>query len=103
MLTRKMTCTLKLDKKEEFLEAARRLRSAYQGQTGFVDLLTFISDDRPDHALVVAVWRAKSDSQEFYKTRAPLLDLKPFLEEDQIEHYYLETSSVFQMGSGKAA
>jgi len=103
MFTRMMTCTLKLDKKEEFLEAARQLRSAYKDQTGFVDLLTFISDDRPDHALVVAVWRTKSDSQEFYKTSAPLLDLKPFLEEQQIEHYYLETSSVFQIGSGKAA
>jgi len=98
-----MSCTLKLEKKEEFLAAARQLRSAYKDQTGFVDLLTFISDDRPDHALVVAVWRTKSESQEFYKTTAPLLDLKPFLEEQQIEHYYLETSSVFKIASGKAA
>ena len=103
MFTRMMACTLKLDKKQEFLEAARQLRGAYKDQAGFVDLLTFISDDRPGHALVVAVWRTKSDSQEFYKTSAPLLDLKPFLEEQQIEHYYLETSSVFKIGSGKAA
>jgi len=103
MFTRMMTCTLKLDKKEEFLEAARQLRSAYKDQTGFVDLLTFISDDRPGHALVVAVWRTKSDSQEFYKTSAPLLDLKPLLEEQQIEHYYLETSSAFKIAGGKAA
>ena len=103
MFTRMMTCTLKLEKKEEFLEAARQLRSAYKDQTGFVDLLTFISDDRPDHALVVAVWRTKSESQEFYKNRAPLLDLKPFLEEEQIEHYSIETSSVFKIASGKAA
>lgn len=103
MFTRMMTGTLKLGKKEEFLEAARQLRSAYKDQTGFVDLLTLISDDRPDHALVVAVWRTKSDSTEFYKMSAPLLDLKPFLEEQQIEHYYLEPSSVFQTGSGKAA
>jgi len=103
MFTRMMTCTLKLEKKEEFLEAARQLRDAYKDQTGFVDLLTFISDDHPGHALVVAVWRTKSDSQEFYKTRAPLLELKPFLEEQLIEHYYLETSSVFQIAGGKAA
>ena len=103
MFTRMMTCTLKLEKKEEFLEAARQLRSAYKDQTGFVDLLTFISDDRPGHALVVAVWRTKSDSEQFYKNHAPLLDLKPFLQEEHIEHYYLETSSVFQIGSGKAA
>ena len=103
MFTRMMTCTVKLEKKEEFLEAARQLRSAYKDQTGFVDLLTFISDDRPDHALVVAVWRTKSDSQEFYKNHAPLLDLKPFLEEEHIEHYYLQTSNVFQITSGKAA
>ena len=102
MFTRMMTCTLKLDKKEEFLEAARQLPSA-KNQTGFVDLLTFISDDRPDHALVLAVWRTKADSQEFYKNRAPLLDLKPFLEEEQIEHYHLEISNVFKIASGKAA
>ncbi len=103
MFTRMMTCTLKLDKKEEFLEAARRLPSAYQDQPGFVDLLTFVSDDHPDHALLVAVWKTKSDSQEFYKNRAPLLELKSFLKEEQIEHYYLETSKVFQIASGKAA
>jgi heme-degrading monooxygenase HmoA len=103
MFTRMMACTLKLDKKEEFLEAARQLPSAYKNQAGFVDLLTFISDDRPDHALVLAIWRTKSDSQEFYKNRAPLLDLKPFLEEEQIEHYHLKTSNVFGIASGKAA
>ena len=103
MFARMMTCTLKLEKKEKFLEAARQLPSAYKDQAGFVDLLTFVSDDHPDRALVVAVWRTKSDSQEFYKKRAPLLDLKPFLGEEQIEHYYLETSSVFKIGSGKAA
>ena len=103
MFTRMMNCTLKPEKKEEFLEAARQLRSAYKDQTGFVDLLTFISDDHPNHALVVAVWRTKSDSQEFYKHRAPLLDLKRFLEEEQIEHYNLETSVVFKIGVAKAA
>ena len=102
MFTRMMSCKVKLDKKEEFLEAARQLPSAYKNQTGFVDLLTFISDDRPDHALVVAVWRTKSDSHEFYLKHAPLHDLKPFLEEENIEHYYLETSSVFQIAGGKA-
>ena len=103
MFTRMMTCTLKPEKKEEFLEAARQLSSAYKGQTGFVDLLTLVSDDHPDRAIVVAVWRTKSDSQEFYKHRAPLLDLKPFLNEEHIEHYSLETSSVFGIATGKVA
>ena len=103
MFTRIMACKVRPDKKEEFLEAARQLPSAYKNQAGFVDLLTFISDDRPDRALVVAVWRTKSDSHEFYLKHAPLLDLKPFLEEENIEHYYLETSSVFKIAGGKAA
>jgi len=104
MFIRMMDCKLRLEKKEEFLEAARRLPSAYKDQPGFVDLLTFISDDHPDHALVAAVWRTKSDSQEFYRRRAPLLDLKPFLKgEESIEHYSLETSSVYRIGTGKAA
>lgn len=103
MFTRMMTCTLKLGKKEEFLEAARQLRSAYKDQTGFVDLLTFISDEHPDQALVMAVWKTKSDSTEFYLNHAPLLDLKSFLEEQQIEHYHLEVSSAFGIATGKAA
>lgn len=103
MFTRMMTCTLKPEKKEEFLQAARQLASAYKDQTGFVDLLTFVSDEHPDRAMVVAVWRTRSDSEEFYKHRAPLLDLKPFLEEEHIEHYYLETSSMFKIASGTAA
>ena len=103
MFTRMMTCNLKPEKKEEFLEAARQLPNAYKNQPGFVDLLTFISEEHPNRALVLAVWRTKSDSQEFYKNRAPLLDLKLFLEEEQIEHYYLETSNVFKITSSKAA
>ena len=103
MFTRMMTCTLKPEKKEEFLDAARQLPTAYKNQRGFVDVLTFISEEHPNRALVAAVWRTKSDSAEFYKNRAPLLDLTPFLEEEQIEHYYLETSSVFKIASGKAA
>ncbi len=103
MFTRMLTCKLKLAQKEEFLEAARQLRNAYKDQTGFIDLLTLVSDDHPDRALVIAVWKTKSDSHEFYKNHAPLLDLKPFLEEEEVEHYFLEPSTVFQIASGKAA
>jgi len=103
MFARVMSCRVKLDKKEEFSQAARQLPNAYKNQTGFVDLLTFVSDDRPDRAMVVAVWKSKSDSHEFYLSHAPLLDLKPFIEEEQIEHYYIEASSVFKAAGGKAA
>ena len=103
MFTRMMTCKLKPESKEKFLEASRQLRSAYKDQAGFVDLLTFISDEHPDRALVVAVWRTKSDSTEFYLNHAPLLDLKPLLEEHEIEHYHLEPASAFGIATGKAA
>ena len=103
MFTRMMTCKLKPGSNDKFLEASRQLRSAYKDQAGFVDLLTFISDEHPDRALVVAVWRTKSDSTAFYLNHAPLLDLKPFLEEHEIEHYHLEPSSAFGHASGKAA
>ncbi len=103
MFTRMMTCTVKPEKKDAFLEAARRLGEAYKGQTGFVDLLTFVSDEHPSQAIVAAVWKSRADSAEFYKNHAPLLDLKPFLEEERIEHYYLETSEVYPIASGIAA
>ncbi len=103
MFTRMMTCKLQPGNHAQFLDAARQLRNAYTEQTGFVDLLTFISDEHPDRAIVAAVWKTKSDSTAFYLNHAPLLDLKPFVEEHEIEHYYLEVSSVFEIGSGKAA
>ena len=103
MFTRIMSCTLRPEKKEEFLGAARRLRNAYEGQTGFVDLLTLVSEENPNRALVAAVWKKRSDSDDFYKKRAPLLDLEPYLVDNQIEHYTLESSSVFEAVSGKAA
>ena len=103
MFTRLMSCTVKPEKKQEFLQAARQLAGAYRGQPGFVDLLTFISDEHPNQALVAAIWRSQSESAEFYKNRAPLLDLKPFLEKEAIEHYHLETSSVYPVAGDKAA
>ncbi len=103
MFARVMTCTVKPGKKEAFLQAAYQLATAYKSQAGFVDLLTFVSDEHPDHAFVAAVWKTKTDSSQFYKNHAPLLDLKPLLQEGKIEHYDLETSTVFQVASVKAA
>ena len=103
MFTRLMTCTFKPEKREEFLEAARKLPSAYKGESGFVDLLTFVSDEHPNRALMAAIWKTKGDSDAFYKRRAPLLDLKPYLEHEEIEHYFLETSSTFKITASQAA
>ncbi len=103
MFTRMMICTVEPEKKDAFLEAARQLGGAYKNQSGFVDLLTFVSDEHPSQAIVAAVWKSKSDSAEFYKNHAPLLDLKPFLQEERIEHFYLETSDVYKIASGIAA
>ncbi len=103
MFTRLMACTVKPERKEEFLQATHQLAGAYKGQAGFVDLLTFISDEHPDQALGAVLWNTQSEATEFYKNHAPLLDLRPFLTEDKIEHYHLETSTVFKLASGKAA
>ncbi|MFB3812887.1 MAG: antibiotic biosynthesis monooxygenase [Terriglobales bacterium] len=103
MFTRFLKCTIKMDKKQEFIEAARTLATAYKGQPGFMDLMTFVSDEHPEQAFVVAVWKTRADADAFYKSNAPLLDLKPYVTRHEIEHYYLETSAVFQVASGRAA
>ncbi len=103
MFTRLMTCTVKPEKKDAFLQAAHELTAAYKSQAGFVDLLTFTCDEHPDQALVAVLWKTQAEAAEFYKNHAPLLDLRPFLKEDKIEHYHLETSTVFQLTAGKAA
>ncbi len=103
MFTRMLKCTLKPEQKEEFQEAARKLSAAYKGQAGFVDLLTFISDEHPDQALVVAVWKSRGDSDTFYLHHAPLLDLTPFVARYEVEHFYFEGSTAYPSASGKAA
>jgi hypothetical protein len=92
-----------MEHKQDFTEAARKLASAYTGQPGFIDLLTFISDEHPDQAFVVAVWNTRSDAETFYKDSAPLLDLAPYVSQYTVDHYYMEPSGVFRAASGKAA
>ncbi len=104
MFTRILKCTLKPEKKEEFVQAAQKLTSAYKGQVGFLDLLTLISDEHPDQAFVIAVWKTRGDAEKFYLSSAPLLDLTPFVHSHEIEHYHLGTSTVFnKIAAGKAA
>ncbi len=103
MFVRMLKCTLKPERKEEFLQAARSLSSEYQGQAGFVDILTFVSDEHPDQAFVLAVWKTRGEAEAFYKSSAPLLLLKPFVAHHEVEHLYLESSTVYKIASGKAA
>ncbi len=103
MFTRFLKCTIKMEHKQDFLDAANKLAKSYSGQPGFVDLLTLVSDEHPDQGFVVAVWRTRSDAETFYKTSAPLLDLSPYISQYTVEHFHLEPSSVFRSVSGKAA
>ncbi len=103
MFVRMLKCTLKPERKEEFLQAAHSLSSEYQGQAGFVDVLTLVGDEHPDQALVLAVWKTRGEAEVFYKSSAPLLLLKPFVAEYEVEHMYMESSTVYKIATGKAA
>ncbi len=105
MFVRAAACTLKPETKQQFIEATRtQLPPMYAGQAGFVDILTLTSDERPDQALVMAVWKTRGDAERFYLKSAPLIDvLKPFLKHQEVNHYFLEHSTVFNAAAGQAA
>jgi heme-degrading monooxygenase HmoA len=106
MFVRVAVCTLKPETKEQFVEAARtQLLPNYKDQPGFVDILTLISDERPDQAMVMAVWNTRGDADKFYQHSAPLVDvLKPYIKSQEVVHYSLEKSSkVFAVAPGTAA
>ena len=105
MFTRTIDCTLKPEKKQEFIDILRNeVFPFYKKQAGFVDLVTMISDEHPNHAFVIAVWKERSQADYFYSKNAPLVDtLKPFLTRQEVEHFFVETSTAFPTAAGKAA
>jgi quinol monooxygenase YgiN len=105
MYTRTVECTVKPDKRHEFTQAVRnQIQPVVSHQPGFIDLLCLISSERPDHGLVITVWKSQSEAAAFYQGHAPMVEfLKPFVNHYSVEHFHVDTSTVYQKGSGKAA
>jgi heme-degrading monooxygenase HmoA len=105
MFTRTFNFTLKLDLKDEFVQAIEtEILPKFQTQPGFVDLMCLISDDSPDHAFVLVFWKTKSEAEKFYQVAAPIVDgLQKYTKKSTVEHFLVESSSAFKVASGKAA
>jgi hypothetical protein len=106
MYARVLECTLQTEKRTDFNNILRdRVLPILKNEAGFVDLISFVSEEHPDHALGIALWKTKGDADHFYIRQEPGLDsLKPLLTQPpRVEHYSVETSIFQYAAASKAA
>jgi heme-degrading monooxygenase HmoA len=105
MYTRVVECTLKQGQKDEFFSALQnQVLPLASKQPGFVDLMGWISDEHPDHAFAITLWKTKQDAERFYQKEAPMVALlRPFSENQVVEHHYVEISTAHRLTKGQAA
>ncbi len=106
MYARVFDCALQTVRQMEFNNILRdQVLPVLKNEPGFVDLISFVSDEQPDHALGIALWKSQEDAHRFYTHSEPMLDmLKPLLTHPPtVEHYNVETSIFQYAAASKAA
>jgi heme-degrading monooxygenase HmoA len=105
MFTRTFDFTLKPELKEKFFETIEtEILPKVKTQAGFVDLMCLISDDYPEHAMLLTFWKSKSEAEQFYRIAAPIVDsLLQYTKKNTVEHFLVQSSSAFKVAYGNAA
>jgi quinol monooxygenase YgiN len=107
MFTRIVECYVKKDKREEFSDRMRDLvLPILQSQPGFVDLLALSSEDEPERAVSVSIWKSREDAERYHRARYDEIinALRPLLvDEPSVEYYNVEASTAHRIATGKAA
>lgn len=106
MYARIVDCMLQAEKRNDFNNILRdQVLPILKDEPGFVDLVGMVSEEQPDHALGIALWKTKEDAYRLYIHREPMVDsLKPLLTHPPtVAHYNVETSIFQYAAAGKAA
>jgi len=107
MFTRIVECYVKPEKRQEFNDQIElHVLPILRSQPGFVDLLGLSSEDEPERAVSISVWKSKADAERYHKAHyQQIIDtLRPLLrDEPSVEFYNVENSTAHRVSMGKAA
>lgn len=107
MFTRIVECYVKSEKRQEFVEKMQSLvLPTLQSQAGFIDLLALSSEDEPERAVSITLWRSRADADRYHHQHFnQLVDtLRPLMiDEPSVELYNVEASTAHRIADGRAA
>jgi quinol monooxygenase YgiN len=107
MFTRIVECYVKREKRQEFHDRIQNhILPILRTQPGFVDLLSMSSDDEPERAVSISLWKSKADAERYHDAHyEQIVDaLRPLLrDEPSVEFYNVESSTAHKVTMGKAA
>ena len=107
MFTRIVEVSTKTGKSREVCSIIRdKILPILRNQSGFVDEITLVSDQKPDRVLALSFWNSREDAQRYQSQQfQTVLNLiRNHLESDpRVETYDLESSTVHKIAAGKAA
>jgi heme-degrading monooxygenase HmoA len=97
MFARVINCEVKLEKKEEFVNAIKNeIVPILKKQTGFLEILPFFPEKtKEERVFTVSLWATKADAERYEREFYPrvLNILKPYLAASvNVNHYVLETT-----------
>jgi quinol monooxygenase YgiN len=107
MFTRIVECYVKKDKRQDFADKTQNIvLPILQSQPGFVDLLALTSEDEPERAVSISLWRSRADAEKYHRAHFDeIMDtLRPTLrDEPSVEFYNVQASTAHRIVAGKAA
>jgi quinol monooxygenase YgiN len=107
MFTRIVECYVKREKRQEFTdEVQNHVLPILQSQPGFVDLIALTSEDEPERAVSITLWKSRADAERYQNTHfeAVVEFVRPMLrDEPSVEFYNVEASTAHRIAAGKAA
>ena len=96
MFARIVEFEVKLEKKEELLRAVKNeILPILKRQPGFVEILPFNEEIRPEKVVAISLWHSKRDAERYVEETAHKVAemLKPYLTTPVVaKTYFLETT-----------
>lgn len=77
-----------------------------KSQNGFVDEITLVSTNNPNHVLALSFWKTKEDAQQYHNQQFTNITnlIRNHLEsEPKVEPYDTENSTLHKIAAGRAA
>ena|SRR5215469_10204826 len=106
MFARVVTATLNPSRADEFRSTVTgQIESTLAAQPGFVELISLTSENDPNKVLAVTIWRSKQDAEKYASNTAPrvLAQVKPFVQDINIEHFSVDTGTGKRLSASTAA